>query len=307
MKKEIIDIDKTKGIIRVTTQDERWYGKLGKSSETGLPEHKFYPSSTWIVHYYYTSPFLIEWIAKKGLDEADAIKQAAGEKGSKIHQGTEMLDKGEEITINQKFHNFDKNTDEEISFEEYEALIAYKNWFEKTDVQVLATEMTVFNDKYGYAGTLDKIIAIKNPVMPTIRQIYILDIKTSKQISEGHKMQISSYSHADINYKSMGITDEEWSSRKLCILQLSYPYNKDKYKFTEVEDCFPDFINVCMRTWKKNNEDASPKQIFLPMSIKLNGVVKKDENVNPRQTDIITQLEEKKLKVEPKKVEKTKK
>lgn len=294
MKKEIVDIDKEKGIFRVTTCDERWYVKEGKSKETGLPDHKYYPSATWIVHYYYTSPFLIEWIAKKGLDEAESIKIAAGEKGSKIHQGTEMLDKGEEISIGQKFHNWEKNTDEEISFEEYDALIAYKNWFEETEVEVLATERTVFNEKYGYAGTLDKIIAIKNKLMPTVRQIYILDVKTSKQISDTHKMQISSYSHADIDYKSLGITEDEWKERKLCILQLAYPYNKNRYKFTEVEDCFPDFINVCFRTWKKYNSEVSPKQAFLPLSIKLKGVVKKEEGVNPNQTDILTAIEKNK-------------
>jgi len=279
MKKEIVDIDKSKGIVRVTTQDERWYGKLGKSVKTGLPEHKYYPSSTWIVHYYYTSPFLIEWIAKKGLDEAEAIKQAAGEKGSKIHQGTELLDKGEEIGIGYKLMNWEKGVEEEISFEEYDALIAYKNWFEKTNAEILATEMTVFNEKYSYAGTLDKIIAIKNPVMPKIRQIYILDIKTSKAISDGHKMQLSSYSHADIDYKKFGITDEEWKNRKLCILQLSYPYNKNKYKFTEIEDCFDDFINVCYRTWEKYNKGSEPKQLFMPLSIKLNLPSKEDKKV----------------------------
>ena len=283
MKKEIIDVDKEKGIVRVTTEDERWYVKKGQSVETGLPTHRFFPSSTWIVHYFYTSPFLVEWIAKKGLDEAEAIKVAAGQKGSKIHQGTEMLDKGGTVEIGQKMTNWDKGVEEEISYEEYEALIAYKNWFERKNITVLANEMTVFSDKYGYAGTLDKIISIKNE-LADFRQIYILDVKTSKQIADTHKMQISSYSHADIDYKGLGITDAEWKDRKLCILQLAYPYNKDKYKFTEVDDCFSDFINICYRTWKKYNDEESPKQAFLPLSIKLNLPAKEEKVAVPAET-----------------------
>lgn len=278
MKKQIIDIDKEKGTFRVTTQDERWYGKPSKNSKTGLPEYDWYPSSTWIVHYYYTDAFLIEWIAKKGLDEAEAIKIAAGDKGSKIHQGTELLAKGETITIGQKFMNWDKGIDEEITVEEYEAMIAYKNWFERSNIQVLCTEMSVFNKgkNFKYAGTLDEIDAVTNDITG-FRQIWIVDKKTSKSISDGHKMQLSSYSHADIDYQKLGITEEEWSNRKLAILQLGYPYNKDKYKFTEVEDCFEDFIKVCYTTWRKKNPDATPKQALYPLSIKLNLPIKEQK------------------------------
>ena len=81
-----------------------------------------------------------------------------------------------------------------------------------------------------YAGTLDEMDATPSSV-PGIRQIWIVDKKTSKSVSHGHGMQLSSYSHADIDYKTLGITDEEWKNRKLAVLQLGYPYNKDKYKF----------------------------------------------------------------------------
>lgn len=172
--------------------------------------------------------------------------------------------------------NWEKGVEEEMTFEEYEAVIAYKNWYERNNIQVLCTEMTVFkkDDKFKYAGTLDEIDATMDG---KTRQIWIIDKKTSKSISDGHRMQISSYSHADIDYKELGITDEEWSNRKLAVLQLGYPYNKDKFKFTEVEDCFDDFINICYGTWKKFNNDAMPKQIFLPMSIKLNGIENKEQ------------------------------
>lgn len=289
MKKEIIDVDKTKGIVRVTTSDERYYIKPGRNTETGLPTHKYYPSSSWISSYYYMDPYLIKWIAKQGLEEADAIKMAAGEKGSRIHQASELLDRGGELHIGQKFILPDDDKEEELTMEEYDAMVAYKNWFEKSNVKILANEMSVFNEseEFPYAGTLDKIIAITNDVTH-FRQIYVLDVKTSKGISDTHIMQVSSYSHADIDYKSMGITEQEWKDRKLCILQLAYPFNKNRYKFTEIEDKFDDFINICYRTWKKKNPDSSPKQVFLPLSIKLNLPV--EEKVDKKETKIKTKI-----------------
>ena len=52
MKKEIIDIDNKKKIIRITTLNERWYAKSVGEKKTGLPTYKFYPSSTWVAGYY---------------------------------------------------------------------------------------------------------------------------------------------------------------------------------------------------------------------------------------------------------------
>lgn len=268
MKKEIIDVDKEKGIFRVTTSDERWYVKRGKSVETGLPVHTYYPSATWIVHYYYTSPFLIKWIAEKGLDEAETIKNQAGEKGSKIHLASEMLDMGATLNMGDKLMNHNKGVEEEITTEEWEAILSYKSWFDEAAPRVLATEMTIFNEKYGYAGTLDKIVAIPNKLMPSVRQIWILDIKTGKVVTEGHKMQISAYSHADIDYKKLEITEEEWANRKLCVLQLGYKLNKQGFKFTEIEDKFRLFLNT-MESWKNENPNTKPRQIDLPISIKL--------------------------------------
>ena len=70
MKKMIIDT-KTKGIVQITTVDERWY----------LKKDKFVPSSTWIANYYPKGIGFNKWLASKGWDRAEALKQEAGEKG----------------------------------------------------------------------------------------------------------------------------------------------------------------------------------------------------------------------------------
>jgi len=261
MRKEIKVINQKEKIIQITTIDERWYARESQSKKTGLPEYGYYPSSTWIAGYYPKGIGFYKWLADKGWDEAEALKVAAGEKGSKVHQATEILEKGETISIDSMLINPRTLESEELTVEEYEAIISYGNWFNATKPEVLAVEMVVFNEENVYAGTLDRIMRIDG-------QIWIVDLKTGKSIWQEHILQISSYSHADIDYKELKITDEEWKNRKVATLQIGYQLNKNRYKFTEQPDKFDLFLNA-KQTWANENPEAKPKQRDLPLSIKL--------------------------------------
>jgi len=256
--KEIITIDKKK-IYRVTTADERWYGKDIIDQKTGLPvEIKWLPSSTWIKSYYYTSPYLVKWIADKGITESERIKKEAGIKGDKIHQATELIDRGEEIKIDDKILNKETGEMEELTGDEIEAILSYRNFVDEKRPELLANEMTVFAETY--AGTLDRIFRIDG-------QIWIVDIKSSQSIWKDMYIQVSSYSHADIDYKALKITDEEWENRKLAILQVGYQRNKNNYKFTEIPDRY-DLFEIAYKQWQEENKDVQPRQRDYPLIIK---------------------------------------
>jgi len=269
--KEIIEKDGTR-FYRITTSDSRWYAKESKNVITGLPEMKFFPSVTWIKNYYYTSPYLINWIAEKGLTEADRIKKEAGTKGDKIHQATQDIDKGLEIKIDDKYLNKENGEMEELTVDEIEAIQSYVDYLEIEKPDILATEKTVFceNQDYEYAGTLDRIWA-KGEVKKGVRQIYVVDFKTSQSVRKDMIIQVSAYSHSDIDYKEFGITDEEWNNRKLLILQLGYKgyrtYGKPKYKETEVNDRY-DLFDIAYKSWKEENNNTSPLQRDFPMVLK---------------------------------------
>ena len=94
MKKEIRTVDKERGILQVTTVDERWYVKESKDEETGLPKHEYVPSVTWICDHYPKGVAFYKWLASKGWDESQAIKSAAGDKGSKVHYAIRDLIEG---------------------------------------------------------------------------------------------------------------------------------------------------------------------------------------------------------------------
>ena len=261
MQKEIRELITKDGqkIWQITTSDERFYGKQTTNPTTGLPEIIWLPSVTWIKNYYYTSPYLVRWIADKGLTESERIKKEAGTRGDKIHQATEQLEKDGEIRIEDKFLNKETGQMEELTAEELEAVISYKDFIDDTNAEILANEMTVFGEKY--SGTLDRIFRING-------QIYIIDLKSSQSIRKDMIIQLSAYSHTEIDYTGLGITDEEWKARKLAVLQLGYQKNSKKYKFTEIEDRY-DLFKLAYSVWQEENPEAKPKQKDFPLVIKL--------------------------------------
>ena len=240
--KEILDAN----TVRITTPDERWY-QYPKTKE-------WFSSSSWISSYCPSKELAI-WMAKKGLDEAELVKQEAGAKGSRIHKGVEILACGGEVNHNDSFSDGDGEI-KEISFEEYRGIISFKDWCAEAKPKFLKTEQTVFNEEYKYAGTLDAVADIGGVV-------YLLDYKTSSQIYDNHLAQLISYFHAD------GIKAD-----KMAILQLDYSVggNKRGWKFTEIKDEFELFLHA-KYFWERKNKDVHPFQKDYPKSIKL-GVIK---------------------------------
>lgn len=268
MKKEIIQVDEKNKIYRVTTLNERWYAKSFQN-ELGLPEFKYYPSATWVASYYYTDPYLVKWIADKGMDESERLKKAAGDKGSKVHYACEAIDKGEEIDVRTtKFLNPSTNQLEELTIEEVDCIKAYVDYIEENQPQLLASELSVFGNRI--AGTIDKIWAVKTD-NPLERQIWIIDLKTSKAVWDEHKIQLNFYNECDINYKGLGISEQEWQNRKLGVLQLGYDGyripGKPMYKFTEIE-INDEMKNVAYTVWKMKNGEAKPKEKDYPLILK---------------------------------------
>ncbi|MBK7381688.1 MAG: hypothetical protein IPJ03_22370 [Ignavibacteriales bacterium] len=226
--------------IRVTTSDERWY--LHPKTKEWIP------SSTWICAYVPSKELAI-WMAKKGWDEAELIKQEAGARGSRTHKAIEILIAGGEIKHNEALTDGDGNY-QELSVQEYENIISFNDWAKENKPEFLASEKTVFNEKMKYAGTLDCIAKINGVV-------YLIDFKTSANIYLSHEVQLSSYLHAD-----------DVKADKMAILQLGYNKNKKKFKFTEIEDKFSLFQSA-YSFWNEANKNVTVKQKDFPLSIQL--------------------------------------
>jgi len=259
MKKQIKVINKKKGIVQITTIDERFYSKPIKNIKTGLPEFTFLPSVSWICGYYPKGIQFFKWLATKNWDEAEAIKNEAGEKGSKVHLATELIDAGKKVAIDSKIMNSNTEKEEEITFEEYHCLMTYVSWLKETKPKLISSEFNIFSDLYG--GTVDRLFLIGD-------EIWLVDLKTSQNIWMSHILQISAYKNAlqfdkeiVAKLKKLGKTVDDV---KLATLQIGYRRNKNGYKFTEQKDKFELFKNV-YEIWKDENGEKSPKQKDYPL------------------------------------------
>ncbi len=239
MKIETREVDLKRGIVQTTTLDERWYS-VGKN---------FLPSSSWIASYYPKGKQFEEWLKKNG-DESEQIKNLAGNRGSKVHQAIELLLNGKEVKMDDCLMN-QHGVAEEISVEEWEAIMSFVSWYKEVKPEVLEIEHTVINEKEGYGGTLDLKCKIDGVIC-------IVDYKTSAAIYPSHQIQLSSYKHAD------GNNDVE----KMYILQVGFKKNKAGFKFTEVDDCFDIFL-ATKQIWFNENKNISPKQREYPLRLKL--------------------------------------
>lgn len=263
MKKEIREVNKEKGIVRITCPDERWYVKALNDPITGLPMYKYVPSVTWITSFYYKSPELVKWIANQGLDEAERIKRAAGDKGSKIHLAIEDLLAGKEIKIDAKYQNKTTGEMEELTPEEYGAVVSFKDWYKEVKPEVLGFEYVVWNDEYGYAGTVDLKCKIGG-------EVWLIDLKSGQNVYTEYELQVSAYA----------MCHSEKDVQKLGILQVGYKRNKDSYKFTEVSRSEDLFLAV-KKLWANETAKVSVPQKDYPLSVSL--VEKKELPELPKQ------------------------
>ena len=256
MKKIIREVDEKKQIVQVTIADERWYLKPAKDEE-GLPYIKGVPSVTWISSSYPKGIAFYKWLADKGWDEAEAIKQAAGTKGSKVHLAIANILSGEEVRIDSKFENKETGQMEELTLEECDCILSFKAWFEAVKPKVIAWESAIFSDQYNYAGTIDLICEIDG-------EYWVVDFKTGQYIWPEYELQVSAYRRAIENGENTFTEIKDYSKIKTAILQIGYRRNKNAYKFTEVEDKFALF-QAAQVIWKNEHGDETPDYKTYPV------------------------------------------
>jgi hypothetical protein len=260
------------GICQVTTLDERWYCREVIDPISKLPTIKFVPSATWIAGCYPKGIEFYKWLAKHGWDESEAIKSNAGNRGTRIHAAIDMLLAGAEIKIDQLFYNQSSGKDEELEPDEYEAIMSFRDWFEDVKPKIIYHDLTVFSERFNFAGTLDFACEING-------EIWIIDFKTGQYIYPTYGIQLTEYKQGLLESASDYASIRELDGKKirLGILQIGYKANKyKKYKFTELEDKFPLFL-AAYEIWKEENSKVFPHQKDYPLSIKLN----KDVKPNP--------------------------
>lgn len=282
MKKIIREVDQKRGIVQVTIADERWYFKDAKDPATGNPIMKEVPSITWIAGHYPKGIHFYKWLAEKGWDEAEAIKQAAGDKGSKVHLAISAILRGEEVRIDSKFENKSKSSEdtpvvEELTFEEIECILAFIEWKKEIEndytIESIAWDTALFSELHNCAGTLDWLVRLtpkdggKNPLKLNGPALFVIDFKTSQYIWTEYELQVSAYRRLvengenPITYKGQQL---DTAGLKAAILQIGYKKNKNRYKFTPVEDAFDMFLTA-QKIWANETDGQEPRKVDIPI------------------------------------------
>lgn len=155
---------------KITFLDNRFY-----LHENG----NYYPSVTTIGDAYPKGPEYHAWLKKVG-EDADSIRDEAGNRGSIVHQLTERYDAGEEINMMDNEGN--------ISFKllEWAMFERYVDFRSNHPLKVIHSETNFVSAALGYAGTLDRVVEMNGKTI-------LLDIKTSNAIYPFYWLQLAAY------------------------------------------------------------------------------------------------------------------
>ena len=278
MKKELRTIGD--GVVRITTVDERFYARQGTNQTTGLPEMQFVPSVTWITSFFPKGVGFYKWLANTGWDESQAIRNAAGDKGSRVHHAIVDLLDGGEVSMEAKYAG-SENDVAELSLEEYGCLMSFVEWWKLFQPVTVAREVTVFSEEHGYAGTVDWVGEFKTPPKGVAGGLWLLDWKTSQDVWPEHEIQVSAYKQAYqapvltpyVHPTTAMVVNAGWATPPpplaLGILQLGYRRNKtQKWKLTPVQDQFDLFL-AAQKIWAYECAGQAPAQKDYPLALKL--------------------------------------
>lgn len=203
-------INMNNDIVQETTEKGRYY----------IKDNIKYPSVTWICSYYPKNDSFYQWISQVGYEEAELIKERAGEKGHNIHKAIETYIKTGEL-IN-----------------EDESVLSFIDWLDNLKqnhkIKLINSELSVINKIDKYAGTIDLILEIDN-------ELWIIDIKTSKYIGKGYVCQLSAYKRA--------LELQTNKQYKIGIIQIG-----NEWRFTELQDKYELFLSL-KRIWEEENQN----------------------------------------------------
>ena len=238
---------------QITFLDQRFY--------FDHPSGQFIPSVTTILEAYPKGPEYFAWLKKVG-EDADTIRNAAGERGSNVHNLTEMYDLGYEVSL------LDNDGRQQYTMLEWAMFERYVEFRQRFPLEVVATEMTLCSPSLGYAGTLDRVIKLDGETL-------LIDIKTSNTIYPSYWCQLAAYRSLLDNLTDIQVSGAAilWLNAKTRTegkkgqiqgqgWQLVRRSNEELDKDITLFDC-------TRQLWLVQNEDATPRNTTYSITHKL--------------------------------------
>ncbi len=225
----------------------------------------------------------IKWVKGKSEEEANKILKETGERGDRIHQFVDKVfyfqGKADRYTTVLAEDNL---TEVKLSDDEWDAILAFQEFWKRHNVSLIASEFPIYNLKYSYAGTLDLIVRLNKDCgvkscgcKDFIGKIGSLDIKTGGGIYSSYGAQLAAYAMGQ-NFKQLLGTNKIGYTAVLRIgtnHKNTGGYEFEPYNSKETKIHFAEFLaalTICDAEYKPFNPDEEIKEISEIVDIKLN-------------------------------------
>ena len=179
-------------------------------------------------------PFLREWRLRVGEEAAAAKTLESTTKGTAVHQMIETYINDGEYQIGE---------DDPL----YPYFRGYLTWEAKAKPEKVQSEIYLESLKYGYCGTTDIICYLDG-------ELWVLDLKTSKQMSDEMGLQLAAYAQA--------YYEKTKKRARTAILQLTDQTVKG-YRFKEYEGNLDIFLaHKAIFDWQTPKEKVDTRITF---------------------------------------------
>ena len=250
---------------RIEFLDSRFY----RDTRTGA----MVPSVTTLLEAWPKGAQYYEWLKKNG-ENADAIRDEAGRRGSVVHNLTESLDLGNEVQL------CEPDGSPRYKMSEWAMLERYVDFRRTIKPTVIEVETNLISSELGYAGTLDRILSING-------DLWLVDIKTSAAVYDHYDLQLVAYWNL---WRTLNkVPDHEALNMRLGILWLNAKtktYGKGEaiqglgWQMVEASDSkerLNDLWGACRKMWHAVNANTKPRELSYALSHKIEQL----ETVNP--------------------------
>lgn len=226
---------------QITFSDNRFYEQSGQ----------FVPSVTTILQAYPKDASFYKWLKDVGND-ADAIRDAAGDRGSTVHHLTEQIDQGLQVNL------LDELGRQQFSLTEWAMLARYVEFRQRFPFTILQSELNLIGLELGEAGTLDRYVDWDG-------KKYILDIKTSNSIWPHYWLQLAAYKRLfeTISGQQIDGVGILWLNAKTRTNGTKGAIQGNGWQVLLKEDTTADLklYDATKLLWHAQNEGLQPKQL----------------------------------------------
>lgn len=224
-------------------------------------EDVYYPSVTSVLSCLPADPFFLEWLKNTG-HNADIIRNKAAKEGTQVHNAIEDLLAGKSIEWQDGWGNAKYN------LQVWQMILRFADFYNTYKPVTIASEKFIWSDIYKYAGAADYICTLDG-------ETWLIDFKTSNQLSKSYDLQLAAYSKAleecaGIRIDKAGILWLKAATRKAS--KKPGIYQGEGWQIKVVDDLDKDFeaFKSVYKIFELYNPTVEPYTKSYPVEVALN-------------------------------------